>query len=94
MKERMRRLLDRADARGVRPAIATALREIVDLLVNKPREWGDPLRHFRHAQTTQYAGHHRRFRCIYSVHNRVPIVFLTGIHPMPGNPLYGEAIDG
>lgn len=94
IKERLRRLLERAEALGVRPAVATAIREIVDLLRSQPREWGDPLRHFRNAQTTQFAGHHRKFRCVYSVHDRVPIVFLTGIYPMPGNPLYGQELDG
>jgi hypothetical protein len=94
IRERMQRMVGRAAALGVQSAVAQAFGEILERLVSRPREWGDPLRHFRNAQTTQYAGHHRKFRCVYSVHDRVPIVFLTDIYPMPGNPLYGETFDG
>jgi hypothetical protein len=42
---------------------------------------------------TQFRAIHRKFRCVYSVHNRVPIVFLNELTPLKGNPLFGGNYD-
>jgi hypothetical protein len=86
-------MLDRASELGIRPQIELPIAEIIHFLTQSPRGWGDPLRNFRHAQTVEYRGRHKNFRCIYSVHDRVPIVFMAELTPMEGNPLHGEEFD-
>jgi hypothetical protein len=87
MKDRMRQILALAVERGVHPAITQALTAVLQRLTIDPRDWGDPLRHFRHVQMTQYGGISHGFRCVYSVHDRVPTVLLTSLILLPGNPL-------
>jgi hypothetical protein len=94
MRERMRRMIERAIELGVGDQVVDALTEITRRLVMSPRSWGDPLRNFRHAKTVEYRGQYEKFRCIYSVHDRVPIVFMTELVPLEGNPLYGQDLDG
>lgn len=93
LRERVRRMLVRATELGVGQPIALALRAIMDAVTNRPREWGDPVRHFQHSQLTYYHGHHANFLAEYSVHDRVPMVFLINIVPLPGSPLHGENFD-
>ncbi len=93
MKDRIRRMIDRAIVLGVRDQIVRALQEIVQFVTQSPRSWGDPVRNFRHAELTQFRAIHRKFRCVYSVHNRVPIVFLNELTPLKGNPLFGGNYD-
>ncbi|MBO0698595.1 MAG: hypothetical protein J2P46_09385 [Zavarzinella sp.] len=87
-------MVERATQLGARDEIVRALTEITAFLVQSPRSWGDPIRNFRHARTVQYRGQHKDFRCTYSVHDRIPIVFMTELTPLEGNPLYGEKFDG
>jgi hypothetical protein len=94
IRERIRRMLNRATALGIAPEVERTIAEIVNLLIQKPREWGDPLRDYRHAKFTEYRGRHRHFQCIYVVHQRIPSVILTQIITLPGNPLHGENFDG
>ena len=63
--------------------------QILEFLTIGPREWGDPVRHYAHLKMTEYRGQHWQLRCRYSVHDRVPIVFLTEITPLPDSPLFG-----
>ena len=62
---------------------------IFDFLTQEPREWGDPIRHYHGLKLMQYRGQHWNFQCMYSVHDRVPIVFLNQIILLPRNPLFG-----
>jgi hypothetical protein len=94
LRDRVQRMLDRAAALGIQPQISQAIAEILDRLTEAPRQWGDLLRNYRHAHTVEYRGLHKNFRCIYSVHERIPIVFMTELTPLEGNPLYGENLDG
>jgi hypothetical protein len=94
VRERIRRMFDRAGDLGVRPAIAQALSAIFRHLLTDPRDWGDPLWHYRAAQMTRYGGTLGGFRCESSVHDRVPTVVLTDLYPLPGNPLHGETFEG
>jgi hypothetical protein len=66
-----------------------ALTEVTRFLIQSPRSWGDPVRHYRGAELTEYRGQHWNLRCRYAVHDRVPIVFLTDITPLEENPLFG-----
>ncbi|MBO0697091.1 MAG: hypothetical protein J2P46_01735 [Zavarzinella sp.] len=93
MKDRTRRMLQRAGELGAQPAISQELTAILQRLTLEPRVWGDPIRHFRKLQMTQYGGTSRWFRCEYSVHDRIPTVVLTNLFPLPGNPIYGETFD-
>ena len=92
-KDRLRRRLRRAFELGVSGEFGRSLAEITDLVTQKPREWGDPVKDFRHIQFTQYHGTHRGFVCIYSVHNRIPMVVVTKLIPLEGNPLFGGNYD-
>ena len=91
VRERIRRILQRAAARGVQPAISQALTNILGRLTIDPRDWGDTLWHFHTLQMTQYGGTLHGFRCEYSVHDRIPTVVLTNLVPIAGNPRYGES---
>ena len=93
MKDRMRRMLLRAAELGVQADVSQALTAILQRLTTDPRDWGDPLRHFRKLQMTQYGGTGYRFRCEYSAHDRIPSVVLTKLFPLSGNPLHGETFD-
>lgn len=86
-------MLDRARAIGVGDEIDGAIAEILSLLIQSPREWGDPIRDYRHAQLTEYHGRHRHFLCVYAVHHRIPTVFATQLIVQEGNPLFGEHFD-
>ena len=93
LRERIQRMLDRAAARGVGPEARQAVAGIIHRLVNEPRKWGDPVRNHRKAKLVEYNGRHGGFLAIYSVHERVPIVFLTQLVPQAGHPLFGENFD-
>ena len=86
-------MLDRAKTLGIASKIELAIAEVLHRLTQAPRDWGDPLRNYRHAHTVEYRGLHKNFRCTYSVHDRVPIVFMTELTPLEGNPLFGERFD-
>jgi hypothetical protein len=89
IRDRIAHLLTEADKRGVLAEAAAAFHQIVRWLIRRPRKWGDPIRNLRHAQVTVYRGIHWDLACQYGVHDRVPIVFLSDIRPLPDNPLYG-----
>ena len=89
LRERIQRMLDRAAARGIGPEIQEAVATIFSRLINEPRKWRpDP-----EAQQVEYHGRHNRFLAVYTVHDRVPIVFLWKLIPQEGNPLFGENFD-
>lgn len=94
LRERIHRMLNRAADLGILPEIELAIAEIIHLLTQSPRGWGDPLRNFQHAQTVEYRGQHRNFQCYYSIHDRIPIVFVASLTTLEGNPLHGENFDG
>ena len=94
VRDRIRRMLERAAVLGARAEVSRALTEVLRRLTTDPRDWGDPLWHFRSLQMTQYGGTTHGFRCEYSVHDRIPTVVMTNLFPLPGNPLHGESIDG
>ena len=62
---------------------------ILDRLRQGPREWGDPIRDYRHARRTEFHASHWKVRFEYAVHARVPIVFLLDFWPLEGDPLFG-----
>jgi hypothetical protein len=92
-KDRLRRMLRRASELGVRAEIDRSLGEISDLLTQRPRERGDPIKDFRVIHFTQFRGPHKGFVCIYSVHDRIPTVVVTKLIPLEGNPLFGGDYD-
>lgn len=85
-------MLDRAHALGIGPQVEHSIAFIVDRIINDPRGWGDPVRNFRHAQLVEYHGRHADFLAVYAVHERIPIVFLMQLSPLPGNRLFGETL--
>lgn len=91
--ERTLRMLARARATGIGPEVERAVAEIFHMLRERPRDWGDPVRNFRHAQFIEYHGRHQKFLCIYSVHVRIPTVVVTHIIPQDGHPLFGQDFD-
>jgi hypothetical protein len=93
LKDRLRRMLTRATQLGIGLQIALDLRAIVQAVTNRPRVWGDPVRHFAHVQQMYYHGHHANFLGIYSVHDRIPMAFLIDVVPLEGNPLFGGNYD-
>jgi len=93
LQERARRMIEKAGALGVARDTEVAIAEILHRLVIRPRSWGDPLMNLRHLNAVQYRGLHKDFRCIYSVHERIPIVFMTELTPLEGNPLFGHNFD-
>ena len=94
VRERIRRMLDRAAQLGVQSQVAQSLQAVLRRLTTDPRDWGDPLWHFHSLQMTQYGGTTDGLRCEYSVHDRIPTVVITNLFPLPGHPLHGESIDG
>jgi len=82
---RVRKMLDRAKAIGVGDEIERAIAEIFSLLIKEPREWGDPIRDYRHAHLTEYHSRHRKFLCVYGVHTRIPTVFATQLIAQEGS---------
>jgi hypothetical protein len=93
VRERIRRMLQRAATLGVQPEVSRSISEILQRLTIDPREWGDPLWRFHALQMTQYGGTLHGFRCVYSVHDRIPTVVMTNLFPLAGNPLHGESLE-
>lgn len=93
LKERLARMLARAAQLGIGLQIALELRAIIDAVTNRPRTWGDSVRHFAAAQQTYYHGHHANFVGVCSIHDRVPMAFLIDVIPLEGNPLFGRNYD-
>jgi hypothetical protein len=87
--DRIRELLTAAQRQGLLAEAADAIAEIGRRLVNEPRKWGDPVRQHVKAKLTEYRGLHWNLVCVYGVHDRVPIVFLTSIEPLEESPLFG-----
>ena len=85
----MESLLTLAADCGVFDEALQAITEIIRRLVHEPRKWGDPVRIHKRAQLMEYRGLHWNLRCKYAVHERIPIVFLTEIVVLKGNPLFG-----
>jgi hypothetical protein len=86
-------MLDRAHALGIGPEVERSIAFIVDRIITDPRGWGDPVRNFRYAHLVEYHGRHADFLAVYAVHDRIPIVFLSQVSPLPGNRLFGESFD-
>ena len=91
LRDQIRRMLRRAVVKGVGSPIQQSVAEIFKRLIMKPREWGDPIRNLQHARLVEYHGRHGDFLAIYAVHDRIPMVFLNHLIPLPRNPLYGES---
>lgn len=89
LKERIRRMLLRAADIGLGEQISDAVAEILTNLIEKPREWGDPIANLRHAKFVVYHGRHENFLAVYGVHDRIPMVFLFDLIVLPDNPLHG-----
>src|SRR5262245_64423397 len=53
----------------------------------RPRTWGDPIRNYPNAETVQYRGKAGFLYAYYSVHDRLPWVFLTAVTAPKGHPL-------
>lgn len=83
-------MIDLAADKGIGPQMEHSIAFIVNRMINDPRRWGDPIRNLRHAQMVEYHGRHNDLLAIYSVHDRVPIVFLFQLVPLPDHPLFGE----
>ncbi len=90
MRERIRDLLELARDRHCENEASRAIiiMHILRLLKMEPRVWGDPICNYRQLKLTQYHGRLWNLRCVYAVHDRIPIVFLTEIVPQVGCPLY------
>ena len=93
IRERIRRMIERAAGLGIQPAITRSLSAVLEHLTNDPWDWGDPLWHYSTLQMTQFGGTTHGFRCEYSVHDRIPTVVITELFPLAGSPLYGENFD-
>ncbi len=90
LKQRIRRMVERADQLGAGPAIRRSIAKMFNRLINRPREWGDPVQNRPHAQLVEYHGRYGEFVAIYAVHDRIPMVFFNHLIPLPRNPLFGE----
>src|SRR5262245_43009751 len=93
VKDRLRQMLARAGELEVWDETSRVLTDIVERSTLDPRGWGDPLRHFRSLQMTQFGGMTEGFRFEYSVHDRIPMVVISKVFPVLDNPLCGEGFD-
>jgi hypothetical protein len=94
VRDRIRRMLDRAAQLGVQTHVAGSLQAVLGRLTTDPRDFGDRLWHFHSLQMTQYGGTTDGLRCKFSVHDRIPTVVITNLFPLPGHALYGQNLDG
>jgi hypothetical protein len=80
-------LLARSPALGLRAEVDRLLSQTVKELRQRPRTWGDPLRNFQSLQAVQYRGRVGFLLAYYSVHDRLPWVFLSSVTTPKGHPL-------
>ena len=80
-------LLRRSKTHGLHAEVERLLYRVESELRFRPREWGDPLRNFRDAQTVQFRGKAAYVLAYYSVHERLPLVILTSVSAPQGHPL-------
>jgi hypothetical protein len=89
IRERIDSLVGLAATVGQRREAILAFAAIFRFLTIEPRSRGDPVRNYPDAKLTEYIGYHWHLRCRYAVHDRVPIVFLSEVTVLEGNPLFG-----
>ena len=80
-------LLSRAKPLGLFAELEQVLFQVDEHLHQRPREWGDPIRNFPAAQSVQYRGQVDPIIAYYSVHDRLPMVFLNWVTVPKGHPL-------
>jgi hypothetical protein len=86
---RIRQLIDLARSAGIGPSFIADLTAIVANLIDRPRDWGDPLHGLRSLDLTMFRGIHAKIAVTFAVHDRLPIVFLREITPILDHPLGG-----
>jgi hypothetical protein len=86
-REKIARLNRRAIGMGLGPAFVDDLRSIFERLQKSPREWGDPLFHFKELKMIMYRGIHAKISVTYGVHDRLPLVFVSRIDLILNHPL-------
>lgn len=80
-------LLTRSVPLGLRADVERLLSQVDEELRMRPRDWGDPLRNFPSVQTVQYRGLAEFLLAYYTVHDRLPWVFLSSVTVPNGHPL-------
>jgi hypothetical protein len=80
-------LLTRSPTLGLRAEVDQLLARIMEQLRLQPRAWGDPIRNFPSLKTVQYRGQAGFLLAYYSVHDRLPWVFLSSVTTPKGHPL-------
>jgi hypothetical protein len=80
-------LMARAGPRGLRLVVEQLLAQINAELHQRPRGWGDPIRNHPALEAVQYRGRAGFLLAYYSVHDRLPWVYLSKVTPPKGHPL-------
>lgn len=84
----LEQLITLAEERGLRPLLADILRQIVENLQTRPREWGDPYRNYRGMHAVGYGRSilPAAIRIEYAVHETEPLVWISSIRATAGSP--------
>jgi hypothetical protein len=88
-RTRIRQLINQARSAGIGPSFIADLTAIVANLIDRPRDWGDPLHDLHSLDLTMFRGIHAKIAVTFAIHNRLPIVFLREIIPILDHPLAG-----
>jgi hypothetical protein len=86
------RLIVIAQQRGLRTLLIEVLRQTLENLETRPRDWGDPYINYRGLNAVGYGRTilPAQLRVEYAVHNTEPLVWLSALIPLPGSPFAGS----
>lgn len=84
----LERLTASAEQRGLRPLLLEVLRQVIENLEARPREWGDPYIYYRALNAVGYGRTilPARLRVGYAVHDTEPLIWISAVVPLPGSP--------
>ncbi len=84
----LERLTARAEQLDLRGLLIEVLREMMENLETRPREWGDPYINYRNLNAVGYGCtlNTARLRIAYAVHNMEPLVWLSRVTPLTDSP--------
>ena len=83
-----KRMIATAEDRGIRTLLVEVLRELMENLETRPRDWGDPYTNYRGLNAVGYGRTilSAQIRAEYLVHNSEPLVWISALYPLSGSP--------
>jgi hypothetical protein len=80
-------LIRRAQRFGLAVRLSAALTWIEQTLIERPLAWGEARRHYDGLRVTAFHQIHDGLHVVYTVHDTLPLVWITHLAPVLDHPL-------